>query len=364
MSADLAAIGEVGDGLMLARTVEPFAGEAAGHHAHRVDGALCLNCGTRLIAEHCHRCGQNGHVHRTVGAIGHEIAHGVFHFEGKMWRTLPMLAWRPGDLTRRYVAGERARFVSPMGIFLFSVFLLFAVVANLPGWHLGDTAWLSDDNIADARIALAKSEKHAADRVGELSRDLAQQRAEREPDTRAIARLTEKLERARTEQANIARTASLLPGAENETHADADNWIQAKWRHARENPQLLLYKVKSSAYKFSWVLIPLSLPFIWLLFPFRRSVGMYDHAVFATYSLSFMSLLLITLAILGALGLSGGWIALAALVIPPLHIYKQLKGAYRLSRVGALWRTCCMLLFAAITCTLFVTMLLYLGTAD
>ncbi|WP_443018614.1 DUF3667 domain-containing protein [Sphingomonas sp. 7/4-4] len=67
---------------------------------------MCLNCGTALIGAHCHHCGQSGHVHRSLGAVGHEIVHGVFHFEGKFWRTLPLLAWRPGDLTRRYVAGS------------------------------------------------------------------------------------------------------------------------------------------------------------------------------------------------------------------------------------------------------------------
>ena len=29
-----------------------------------------------------------------------------------------MLAWRPGDLTRRYIAGERARFISPVALYL------------------------------------------------------------------------------------------------------------------------------------------------------------------------------------------------------------------------------------------------------
>ena len=31
-----------------------------------------------------------------------------------------MLAWRPGEMTRRYIAGERARFVSPVALFLFT----------------------------------------------------------------------------------------------------------------------------------------------------------------------------------------------------------------------------------------------------
>ena len=59
----------------------------------------------------------------------------MLHFDGKFWRTLPMLAWRPGELTRRYIDGERARFVSPMALFLFSVFLMFAVFSSAAAAH-------------------------------------------------------------------------------------------------------------------------------------------------------------------------------------------------------------------------------------
>jgi hypothetical protein len=98
------AIGDAATGALVGRAVEPEAGESAGHtHETR-----CLNCGCDLIGDYCHCCGQQAHVHRTVGAFWHDLLHGVLHFEGKIWRTLPMLALRPGELTRRYIAGERA----------------------------------------------------------------------------------------------------------------------------------------------------------------------------------------------------------------------------------------------------------------
>src|SRR6187431_111670 len=121
------AIGELAQGSLVARAIEPAAGEGgSGTEGHTHESA-CLNCGTPLVGTHCHACGQRGHVHKTLGAFLHDLIHGVFHLEGKIWHTLPMLAWRPGQLTRRYIAGERARFVSPMALFLFSVFLMFAV---------------------------------------------------------------------------------------------------------------------------------------------------------------------------------------------------------------------------------------------
>ena len=367
MTDGIEAMGDVATGAMLARAVEPHAGEAA-HHAH----GLCRNCGTKLIGEHCHACGQAGHVHRTMGAIGHDILHGVFHFEGKIWETLPMLAFHPGQLTRRYIDGERVRFVSPMAMFLFSVFLMFAVVANLPGWTFANSDLLKTDvsgGMAQAREKLRTERAKAKAAVKDAEAKLAKERADTAPDAERLARLERRLREATEAERGLARAQSILPvpttfDVPGAPSASDDNWLEAKWRHAKENPKLVLYKVKTSAYKYSWALIPISLPFIWLLFPFRRDVNMYDHAVFATYSLTFMSLLTIVLALLGAIGVGESALWTAAMLIPPVHIYKQLKGGYSLSRAGALWRTFLMLNFAVVTTVLFVTLLLYLGVAD
>jgi hypothetical protein len=132
-----------------------------------------------------------------------------------------------------------------------------------------------------------------------------------------------------------------------------------KWSR---NPELMAYKLQANFYKFSWLLIPLSVPFLWLLFAWRRRFGAYDHAVFVTYSLCFMSLLFVTIAVLGQVPwISGGLLFFAAVLIPPAHIYKQLRGAYALSRFSAGWRTMVLLVFITIVLALFVNLLLLLG---
>jgi hypothetical protein len=135
------AVGTLAEGALYARAVEPSAGE--GGHTH--EGA-CLNCGTALVGPHCHRCGQRAHVHRTISAFVHDLLHGVLHFEGKTWRTLPLLAWRPGRLTREYIEGRRASYVSPIALFLFVVFLTFA------GFHaMGSSINLGDSVTMDGK---------------------------------------------------------------------------------------------------------------------------------------------------------------------------------------------------------------------
>lgn len=369
MSGGFESAADAVSGGLIGRAVEPRAGETHGPGA----SALCLNCGTALIGEHCHTCGQSAHVHRTVGAIGHEIAHGVFHFEGKIWRTLPMLALHPGDLTRRYVAGERARFVSPLAIFLFSVFLMFAIVANLPGWHFGDAELMKPGvaaGVMEARTKLAKESGLAGKALIEARRTLAKERADAEPDPERIAKFEKRVATAAKAQDDLANAANALPistklDIADDTPSSSDTWLEQRFRHARENPQLVLYKMKMSAYKYSWALIPLSVPLLWLLFPFSRRFGLYDHAVFATYSLAFMSLLTIVLALLGAIGVPTAALWITAAIVPPVHIYKQLKGTYGLGRTSALIRTTLLawLIFVAII-PVFAVALVYLGVAD
>ena len=128
MSDITEAIGTAAEGGLLGKAVSKDGTPI--EKGHFAEGA-CLNCGTELTGKHCHECGQKAHLHRTIGAFFHDLLHGALHLDGKVWRTLPLLIRKPGELTRRYVEGERTNFVSPMALFLFSVFLMFAVFQAL-----------------------------------------------------------------------------------------------------------------------------------------------------------------------------------------------------------------------------------------
>jgi hypothetical protein len=147
-----------------------------------------------------------------------------------------------------------------------------------------------------------------------------------------------------------------------EQQAKVPVWLRGPIQKIAKNPDLLIYKLKTNAYKFSWMLIPLSVPFMWLLFPFSRRFRLYDHTVFVTYSLCFMTLLAVVAMLLAKAGLSNA--AGLLTFLPPVHWYRQLKGAYGLSRRSALWRTAVLLVFTSITVSLFTTILLGLGVLD
>jgi Protein of unknown function (DUF3667) len=343
-------VGDIVQGGLIARAAEPAHGETGDGHT---DDKVCLNCGAALLGKHCHACGQVAHVHRTLGAFFHDLLHGVLHFEGKIWRTLPLLAWNPGKLTREYIDGRRANYVSPIALFLFCVFATFAV------FNLGAGGDLTLKQ-AKAAISAPENERRAQAEVARLEAELAESRRRGQ----VPSGLEEQLEGAREGLSALrAIRGGNLPDSiaisEDSAEKPTADRINAAWRHFTENPELTAFKLQSVAYKYSWLLIPLSVPFLWLLFPFSRRFHLYDHTVFATYSLSFM-LLLLALVTLANMSAALEWLVMPALLYVPWHLYRQLRGAYDLSSGGALLRLPLLLLFAILVVVLWGVALLAL----
>lgn len=381
MSEELEAIGTAVEGGLIAKALDDESGEAAGGK-----GGNCLNCGAVVTNNYCANCGQALHVHRSIGAFWHDILHGVLHFEGKFWRTLPLLAWKPGDLTRRYVHGERAKFISPMALFLFSVFMMFAVFSFLGdpfsasdgtadggGWSTGVAKQAGQ---FDGQIKAKTAQLNLAD--GANKTKLEQEILDLKKGRNVIATMTgEKMPYPDVKLGDGDTSAidasgddldkiqkGLVLNSDNYIstgYPDLDKWLNKTFKKVNANPELLLYKLKANGYKFAWLLIPISLPFVWLTIIGRRGHHFYDHAVFTTYSISFMSLLFISCAVLAAMGVPGVLWGVLLVFYPPFHMYRQLRYAYQMSRTEALVRVSFLLMFTVISLTLFFVILLALG---
>jgi len=346
-------IGTAIEGGLLGRTLDAPKPEAPGHdHAGPV---TCANCQTVFAGNFCPECGQKAHIHRSLAAIGHDIMHGVLHLDGKLWETLPLLTLKPGPLTRRYIAGERAKFVSPMAMFLFTVFAMFAVFQMVGISAPTDFA----DGMYDG---LTNSSKVVSTEIQQQITNLQKERdalpkgdPRRAEIDNELAGLNKVLEAQPRNAVEIGTGDMEFTGTGIKF---LDEGIIKKWQ---KNPSLMLYKLQSNGYKFSWLLIPLSLPFLWLMFAWRRQYKAYDHAIFITYSLSFMSLLFIVMSILSTVPDGSDWAALLFIIAAPLHLYKQLRHAYGLSRFSAFWRWCVLLVCTQIVLALFLQVLLLLG---
>jgi hypothetical protein len=339
------AIGEAVSGGLLARAVEPGAGEANREgHTHEKN---CLNCRSPLTGPYCAACGQKAHIHRSVRAFFQDFAQSMINFEGKFWRTLPMLVWHPGEMTRRYIAGERARFISPIALYLFTVFAMFAVI-NFTG-ALGNNVGEGFQSEVNRNLA-AESAK--------LTR-LKIERTEAEAAGKPVAPIDRRIAKQEKEIAGTQKLLTREGLASAKVGEDTPGWIRPLVEQSMRNPDLVSMRIQDAASKYSWLLIPLSVPFMWLLFPFRRRYNTYDHTVFVTYSLSFMMLLVVAGGLLIAAGMPG--LASLLFLVPPFHMYRHLKQSYQLGRFSAVVRTMALLTFAFIAAALFLAAAVAIG---
>ncbi len=91
---------------------------------------VCLNCGTQLAGPYCAQCGQHEvdpdlTLREFLGETTQELA----HWEGKVPQTLKTLFLEPGRLTLDFFAGRRARWLTPLRLYLICSVAYFLSVA-------------------------------------------------------------------------------------------------------------------------------------------------------------------------------------------------------------------------------------------
>jgi hypothetical protein len=90
----------------------------------------CLNCDTPLTDSFCPRCGQKVQAFDpTVADFLHDFSHEMMHFDGKIFRSVGALLFKPGKLTKEYFEGRRARWVSPIRLYLVFSVAYFAFIS-------------------------------------------------------------------------------------------------------------------------------------------------------------------------------------------------------------------------------------------
>lgn len=92
----------------------------------------CLNCGDPREGSFCPTCGQRKvEVRASVRQLMQDVVSDQFSLDGRLPRTLIPLFFRPGRLTREYLAGHVAPYVRPFRLYLFSSILFFVLLGAL-----------------------------------------------------------------------------------------------------------------------------------------------------------------------------------------------------------------------------------------
>lgn len=92
--------------------------------------ARCRNCAAELLGRYCAECGQAADVHvPSTLELVHEALEGLTHSDSRVWRTLLLLWFHPGELTRAFIAGKRVAYLPPFRLYLILSVTFFLAAA-------------------------------------------------------------------------------------------------------------------------------------------------------------------------------------------------------------------------------------------
>lgn len=123
--------------------------------------ALCHNCQAPTGGNFCQNCGQETHLHpASAREFLHEFVGHYVALEGKLLGTLGRLLFRPGLLTKEYVAGRRVRFVQPLRLYLTLSVLFFALLKFTHSVELP----VDPKQVAEQAVEAQEKEQEKADK--------------------------------------------------------------------------------------------------------------------------------------------------------------------------------------------------------
>jgi hypothetical protein len=131
----------------------------------------CLNCGTELLGQYCGNCGQRARGRLiSLWELLQDAFGDLFELDSRLWRTLIPLLARPGQLTRDYLEGRRARYMPPFRMYLVLSLIFFVVAFFDPRDDLG---LLFEPEPEPTAGEVAEREEQVRDGVDEALEELA-----------------------------------------------------------------------------------------------------------------------------------------------------------------------------------------------
>lgn len=253
--------------------------------------ANCKNCEHPLKEDDkfCSSCGQKSIERLRLRTLLGELASTFFAWDSKLFATLKLLLFTPGQVSLNYIAGKRKRYVAPLRIYLFFSVVFFLAISLLgsnvsapEGEGPTDVNFsLGDDTSFFSRDTLILMEEH--NRLDELPIIY-----ERENDL------------AKTFVKQVIRVSI--------QHGDFPSFL-------RENASIMFFFFIPV---FGWIL---------KLFHRKNELDYIEHLVFGLYFHSFLFfILLVTLLVSHLIGV--GWPLLVGILVLLVYFTGGLKRFY------------------------------------
>jgi len=129
----------------------------------------CRNCSLFLgekPGKYCPHCGQETAPHPpSLGEFIHEFVGHYIALEGPLVRTLGLLFFRPGELTREYLQGRKRRYVLPLRLYLSISLVFFLLVGSISAFDGSNVLVLGPESVAAVDIETLADLREAREEI-------------------------------------------------------------------------------------------------------------------------------------------------------------------------------------------------------
>ena len=310
-------------------------GLSQGSHHPVNSGLPCENCGTVVPDRFCSACGQlASSFHRPVWELVTESLADMFALDGRLFRSLPMLMFRPGRMTRNYVDGQRARYVPPFRMFLLASVIFFLTIFTMndqqgwfEGWRFEAPAVGGTDfrlSPPDEPVSLPPTDQAGVGSGMEEApvRDGMQFADIMLPDgTIDREKLHEMVrQQSRADDSTGELQASLLAADKAAT--------------VYENQDRFGVRLRQWAPRFSLLFLPVFALLLTLMYAWRRKIYVFDHLVTGLHFQTYLYLLGTALLLVAtAFQSTAYYVPVFAFIAIFIYLYRMLRVIYGSGRI-------------------------------
>ncbi len=292
----------------------------------------CLNCGTTVIGRYCQHCGQENVVVKE--SIWHLLMHFIedlTHFDGKLWKTLKLLLFKPASLTKHYMDGKRATYLHPIRMYLFVSAVFFLVIFTGAPKNLSEASAL-DKHKADSSALVSKTanlKRLKLDSINEENNDFHFRIGSDTFNYKTLAQYE-----AAQNKLPVSKRANWLESK----LAKQQIYLTQKYKDDKlEIGKALVEQFKHYFSRILYISLPVFAFFLWMLY--RRSKAHYfvDHLIFSIHIYCAFFIILFVVTILDDVyewifNKSFTLLDVSVAFILLFYLYKSLRNHFRQSR--------------------------------
>lgn len=159
-------------------------------HGKIREDKTCLNCGHHVEERFCPHCGQeNIQPKQPFYYLFTHFIEDFTHYDGQFWKTIKYLLFRPGKLTREYLAGKRQAYVAPVKLYIFVSFITFFLPSLLVSSE--EETKEQDKTHASKEIEKEKKKAQVAQFTDSLKQELSKEQLKKDRKADKDLKVTE-----------------------------------------------------------------------------------------------------------------------------------------------------------------------------